>query len=172
MIEYNVILRGRGGGKTWTIMHEMHDLILAGRATDILVVFPDTNYLIWWRRMWSELFPQVPMPRYISIQRCERVRGLQVVKIYVEDIDGYEDGIYDQRFEYIWPCLRSPLGDEEVIFTSGWLVLNQRSHSKTIHRTAKQVAQEWLREKRRRKQLEDEIMLDQMTRYIENSNAT
>lgn len=130
MIQFNVITNGRAGGKTWTIMHEMHDLILAGRRADVLVVFPNMSYLSWWRGMWEDLFPQIPMPRYISINNRERVRGLQVAKIYVEDIDTYENGIWDQRFYDIWPALRSAHNDEEVVFTSSWLDLNLRSHSR------------------------------------------
>lgn len=134
MIEHNVILNGRGSGKTWTIMNEMHELILAGRRAELLVVFPDVHYLSWWRNMWDGLFPQVPMPRYISINNRVRVRGLQVAKIYVEDIDGYEQGIWDERFRDIWPCLFSPFNDEEVVFTSSWLPLNQRTHSRIASR--------------------------------------
>lgn len=127
-----MIFSGRQAGKTYTIMNEIHDLIVAGRRAEVLIVFPNMTYLHWWTRMWESMFPHIPMPKYVSIGNTMSVRGLRVAKIYVEDIDGYENGIYDERFNNIWPALFSALNDEEVVFTCSPFPLNQRSHSQYV----------------------------------------
>ena len=129
MIEFNVIQSPRQGGKTYTIMTEIHDWIVAGRLAEILIVFPAQNWVYWWTREWQSRFPYVPMPKYVTVNNTMSVRGARYSKIYVEDITSIEDGIYHPKLLDIWPCLLSPLDDEEVIFTCSPLELNQRSHS-------------------------------------------
>lgn len=168
MIEFNVIQSGRREGKTHTIMTEIHEWIVAGRLAEILIVFPAQNWVYWWTREWQSRFPYVPMPKYVTLTNTMSVRGARFSKIYVEDVDGIESGIYNPKLLDIYPCLLSPLGDEEVIFTCSPLELNQRSHNaETSKKMAMDKAAARIREKRRKKELEDEIMVAHMQAYIE-----
>lgn len=173
MVEHNVILGGRQSGKTWRIMHEIHDLIVAGQVKDsIVVVFPSLDQAYFWVRTWHDLFGTMQPPIYVTINNRLKLRGRILARIYVENVEHYDDGIYDERLQELQIGLHSVLGDEEVIYTSGWLPLNQRSHSKTVKRSPQEIAEEWLNKKRRMKQLEDEMMVAHMLKYIEDSNAT
>lgn len=132
MTEYNIILSARQSGKTYRLMTEIHEMIVAGRYGEVLVVFPAHNWAHWWVRAWQDRFPWVPIPEHISINNTLNVRGRRLAKVYVEDVDQIQDGIYNERFNDIWPALVSPFGDEEVVFTSSLLDINQRSHSTNI----------------------------------------
>ena len=125
MIDRNVIFGGRQVGKTYTIMQEINEWIVKGRRAEILVVFPTAEYVHWWSRMWQYHFHNTPMPEYITINNRLKVRGRFFSKVYVEDVDMYEHGIYDERLREIEVSLRTPLNDEEFVFTSSPIVLNQ-----------------------------------------------
>lgn len=129
-----VIQNGRGGGKSDAVMGEVHELIAAGRASEVLIVFPDQRQAYHWVRMWHDVFPFVLVPEYVTINNMLRVRGRQYSRIFIENVDTYENGIYEEKLDYLWPCLRSPFNDEEITFTSSPLELNQRSHSATSTR--------------------------------------
>lgn len=116
MIERNVIFNGRGGGKTYTIMTEMHELIVQGRRSDILVIFSTLDMAYWFKREWEYRFPHVQMPRYTSINAMDRVRGLRVAKVYVENIEQIPDGIYNEKLNWVLPCFVDAV-DPEIIFT-------------------------------------------------------
>lgn len=126
----NVVLNGWGKGKTYEIMSEIHDLIIAGRGSEILVVFPTLDYLHWWTRAWQDRFPQIPMVDYVSVTNTLKLRGRFYTKIYVEDIDLYDEGIYDERLIGITVSLRSHSNDEELVLTCSPTVLSLRSHSR------------------------------------------
>ena len=129
MTEFNVIFNGRQMGKTYTIMTEIHDLIVAGRATEVLIVFPAVNWVHWWVREWQSRFPFVPMVDYTTINNNLNVRGKRYSKIYVEDVGNIDDGVHNNRLEDIFMTLLSPFNDEEVVFTCSPIELNQRSHN-------------------------------------------
>lgn len=101
----HVIYNDRQGGKTYTIMTEIHDLILAGERPWIMVVFPTMNYVHWWGRMWMARFPSIPLPNYTSVQGMDRVRGRKLRHVFVEDIDGVVDGIYDPKLNHLRAAL-------------------------------------------------------------------
>ncbi len=126
MIERNVIFHGRGGGKTYTIMTEIHDLIVGqNRRSDVLVIFPNMSYLHWWGREWTNRFPHIPMPRYTSINAMERVRGLRLAKVFVEDIEAIPDGIYSEKLEALYPTFVEA-DDPEITFTCGYTELGDK----------------------------------------------
>lgn len=146
MIPAFVVQNNRQLGKTERIMHEIHEFMLAGRRRDVLVVLPAMSHLYFWKASWDSLFPQMPMPDYVTMTSRERVRGRQFAKIYVEDIDTYQEGIYDPALWDLWPALRSPHGGEEVVFTSSTISLNQKSHN-VVH-TPASLKQRYLRGRR------------------------
>lgn len=120
------------GGKSNEVMGEVHELIVAGRASEILLVFSDKQQAYQWVREWQDVFPFVPAPDYVTINNMLNVRGKQVSRVFIENVEMYENGIYEEKLEWLWPCLRSPLNDEQIVFTSSPLELNQRSHSATV----------------------------------------
>lgn len=97
----SVLFGTRQSGKTYTIMTEIHDLILAGERAGILVVFPNMSYVHWWINEWRRRFPSIPPPTYTSIESMDRVRGRRLRDVYVEDIDGVADGIYHEKLNYL-----------------------------------------------------------------------
>jgi len=127
VIEYNVIQGGRQTGKSTALMTAVHQFIMDGNgASEVLVVVPSHNYINWWTRTWQRRFPAIPVPPIISITNRMRVRGMQVKKIVVEDVNIYPDGISDIRLRDIFPAMR----DGEVVFTSSNdFPLNSKSHN-------------------------------------------
>lgn len=166
MTEYNVIFAGRGVGKTTKIMEEIHNLILAGRHSEIVVVFPTLDRAYFWVRAWHSRYGAVAPPMHVSASNLLKLRGKIISKVYVEDVDSYEHGIYDEKLQEVRIGLRSVLGDDEVVFTCSPLELNQRSHSRTIQPSPQEVAAKWLRERRRKKLEEDDMMLAQIAARI------
>lgn len=130
MIERSVIVAGRQCGKTYTMMSMIHDLIVEGKRSEILVVFPAANSVHSWIRMWQDRFPFLPMVEYTTSQNLLKIRGAQFGTIFVEDVDYYSEGIYDPKLiELEYHCLRS---ESEIIYSCSPLNINQRSHSATI----------------------------------------
>lgn len=156
MIDFNVIQNGRGGGKTYDIMTEIGNLVVAGRRPEILIVFPAINYLHFWSGEWRRRFGGMPMPEYVAINNTLKIRGREFSKIYVEDINTYEDGIYDQRLEMsVFPYIYGVHGDCEVVFTSSQIPTNQRSHS--VVKTSQDVMAEKMRLIREERMLVDQL---------------
>jgi hypothetical protein len=117
LAEYSFILfNERRGGKTWAIMDEIHELAVQNRTAEVLVLVPSAQQREWWIREWRSRFQALTCPRVESIQSPVGVRGRRFEKIYIEDIDMSDDGIYDRKLWDVWPCLawaREP----EVTFT-------------------------------------------------------
>ena len=112
----SVIFNGRQGGKTKTILDEVHDLAVQGRIAEALIVVPDMRqkeFIVQtWRKRWASLTP----PEVVSMQNLLPLRGRRFQKIYVENIEFDLEGIYSSRLDFIWPCLVEAL-DPEVVFT-------------------------------------------------------
>lgn len=127
-----VIQNGRRGGKSNEVMGEIHELIVAGRGSEVLVVFPDQRQAYHWVREWHDVFPHLTAPEYTTINNMLKVRGMQLSKVFIENVEDYEHGIYEPKLDYLWPCLRSAFNDEEIVFTSSPTELNARSHSVVV----------------------------------------
>lgn len=129
MTEY-VMQSNRRCGKTYTIMTEIHDLIIQGRRSEILVVCPSLNYVYWWVREWQRRFPHLPMVDYTSMQAMDRVRGKWYSRIFVEDINlsPSEEGMYDEKLNLLRFTARAE--DAEIVYTCCPSSLSLRSHSK------------------------------------------
>lgn len=122
----------RGTGKSYTIMTEIHDHIVVGiPPSEILVVLPVVRQIHFWTREWEARFgPSVRLPEIMGHDSAViRARGKSFRKMYFEDVNMYEDGIFDSRIAEVVDSLRSPFKDEEVVFTSSLFTLNQRTHS-------------------------------------------
>ena len=170
MIDRQIIFAGRGGGKTYRIMTEIHDLIKAGERSDIVVVFPTMNYLHWWTRAWQERFPFVAMPFYTSMQAMERVRGRRFKYAYVEDIDTDPEGIYNEKI-CDW-LVFSMLEGGTITFTCGINLLNERSHNE--HKTPAEIMRETRLKMQRaaamKRAVEEAMMIDYMLTYINKAD--
>lgn len=167
VIESNVIVGGRGSGKTHTVMTEIHDRIIAGERADILVVFPQMSHLTWWGNAWKARFPHLPMPDYTSMKSMERVRGKRVKHIFVEDIDHDPDGIYAEKLQYLYPCI---VGDGSITFTYSPIVGNNIAHrepplASDLRYTVRQKAEIIRR-------IYDEYHTNRMVEYINNEKQT
>jgi len=126
----NVIQSNRGEGKTYQIMTEINELVVQQRRQDVMVVFPDVRYAYWWISAWRNRFGSTPPPDYITVQNRLKLRGRRLAKVYVEDVDTLESGIYDDLFAEIEPSMWSAHGDVEVVVTSSPIALNNRTHSR------------------------------------------
>lgn len=126
MIDRQIIFGGRGCGKTYQIMTEIHELIRDGKRADILVIFPTMSYLHWWTREWQQRFPHVPMVSYTSMQAMDRVRGRRVKYVFIEDIGESPDGIYTDKLDWLYPCMSF---GGNITFTCRTTLLGDRSHS-------------------------------------------
>lgn len=168
MIQREIIFGGRQSGKTHTIMNEIHDLIRAGERDNILVIFPTMSYLHWWTRAWQRLFPHVPMIRYTSMQAMNRVIGLRVKHVFVEDIEHTTWGIDSPELNWLYPALSE---DATITFTCSPTVLGDRSHSQS--KTPAEIRRETLRKIRKQRQIDkaidDAIMFTAFVQYIENA---
>lgn len=125
-----VILGERRAGLTSTLHSEIHDQVVKGQRRN-LVVFPSANYIHAFVRTWHDDFPFVPVPDYTLIGNLLKIRGMQYQCIYVEDVQNYEEGIYDPRLELLYISLFNN-DTVEVLFTASKLPLNGRTHSANI----------------------------------------
>lgn len=114
----DVIQNERGSGKTYTIMQEIKEAIVAGTApSEIAVVLLGSHRIHDWTRQWQYLMGTTVRPPEIMTHTTAgiRLRGAHLKRLYVEDIDGYRDGIYDPRIMDIIHCTK------DVVFTSSCL---------------------------------------------------
>ena len=169
MIQREIIFGGRGCGKTYQIMTEIHELIRDGKRADILVIFPTMNYLHWWTREWQNRFPHVPMVSYTSMQAMDRVRGRRVKFVFIEDIGESDDGIYSEKLEWLYPCLSF---GGTITFTCRTTLLGDRSHSRS--KTKKEIRLETLRKMQKaaatKRAVEEAMMIDSMLTYINKAD--
>lgn len=117
-------------------MQEIKEAIVAGTApSEIAVVLPDSSHIHWWTRMWQDLMGTSVRPPEIMVYTNAgfRLRSARLKKLYIEDINEYEEGIYDPRIIEILPVA------EEVVFTSSWILLNLESHTDERSRAKAQV---------------------------------
>lgn len=117
----------RQGGKTYQFMTEIHELIQQGRRSEILVVFPEMGYLHFWTREWEQRFPHVPTTDYTVMESMDRIRGKYYGEIFVEDIETYQEGIYEDKIQYLYAALTE---GGSITFSYSPTGLSQRSHSK------------------------------------------
>lgn len=103
-------------GKTTLIMDEIHELAVQNRTQEVLVVVHDARHGQWWENVWRDKYPALRPPRIMSIQNTLPIRGRRFEKIYVEDVDVQEDGIYSVKLRDVLPALVFAR-DPELIFT-------------------------------------------------------
>lgn len=95
-------------------MSEVHELYLNGHQEDVLVVFPNYQWLHHWTRMWRERFGStVQFPDFVVIPNYLAVRSKFYRHIFVDDVDMSEDGIWSEEFQFIFH-----MHPTEVIFSS------------------------------------------------------
>lgn len=120
-----VILGDRRTGLTSTLHSEINSQIVKGQRRN-LIVFATADRIHGFVRTRQGDFPFVPVPDYTLINNLLKIRGMQYQCIYIEDIQDYDDGIYDSRLGNLFLSLYN--NDEaEVVFTASRLELNQRS---------------------------------------------
>lgn len=149
----NIIQGGRGSGKTYTIMTEINELIVQQRRPEIIVVFPHHHYVYWWLGEWRRRFGSTPPPDYVTVSNRLKLRGRQLAKVYVEDINEIPDGIHNEIFDELRLNLRSPLGDNEIVCTSGWILSNLKTHSKVT--SAADITRDRIRRVKTERELQD-----------------
>lgn len=123
----HVIQAGRGAGKTYNMMTAVHEYVQAHSWEGVVIVVPDHRMVHWWVRSWQERFPFLSVPNVLSVRSLDRVRGTRLRRVYIEDVDRFEDGIYDQSLEMVWFALRGD--DSEVYVTSSLNRLNDAAHT-------------------------------------------
>lgn len=155
MIEKQIIFGDRRSGKTYRMMTEIYDLVSAGHRNEILIIFPAMSYLHYWQREWERRFPFVPMIRYTSLNAMDRVRGMYVKHVFIEDINFEQDGINSEQLRWLYPCFR---GDGTITFTASPTTLSLRSHNKTQATLKAQIRLEAYQKMHRKKELEDDII--------------
>lgn len=87
MVTEYIMTGGRGSGKTYASMTEIHELIIAGERPTILVVFPERSDVQWWFEEWNYRFPHIPMPNYTGIDNMLGIRGRRWRHVYIEHAD-------------------------------------------------------------------------------------
>lgn len=140
----SVIFNGRRSGKTWTIMDEIRDLGVQNRTAEVLVVVPNAQRSDWWIREWRSRFPALTPPRVISIQNTLPVRGYRFERVYVEDIDIAEEGIYEPKLFDIWPCLVEAREPEIVFTCSPSTVAREREEDRQRAAKARQARRRFI----------------------------
>jgi hypothetical protein len=172
MIERTIIQRGRGCGKTYALMGMIHDEIVAGRRGELILVLPQMPHLHWWTREWENRFPRVPFPAYTHINSMERVRGRRFRKVYVDDVDLLDDGIYNDKLQYLYPSLAA-YDDAEIVYTASPIPENQKffDSKNDLERRKRDKMREILSRQRQRKDLEDEAMMAYMNTYIRRTDG-
>lgn len=112
MVETFVIQNQRQTGKTYTLMSEIHDLIVAGHQEDVVIYGPNHEWLYHWTRMWRERFNVLPFPDYVLGDNFLGVRHRMYRYVFVDDIDFLNDGIYSSLLQYLFA-----LHPEQMTFT-------------------------------------------------------
>ena len=141
---------GRQSGKTYTIMQEIHNLILEGLRPTILLVFVTASQAAYWQAQWNLLFPHLPMPRYVTVENRLGARGFTFSNVYIENVNLLDEGIYDNRLMEIGTSVK-PEGS--ITFTYSPTALSNRSHSRTVTKENLLVSMaqkrrfDWLRSK-------------------------
>ena len=123
-----ILTGGRQSGKTYTIMQEIHNLILEGLRPSILLVFMYLSSAEDWLAMWNRLFPQQPMPQYTTIENRLGIRGRTFEYVYIEHVESLAEGVYDPRIGEIVMMNAGGV----VTYTYSPTVLSLRSHSRIV----------------------------------------
>lgn len=150
----SVVFRPRGMGKTTLIMDEIHELAVQNRTQEVLVVVHDARHGQWWENVWRDKYPALRPPRIMSIQNTLPIRGRRFEKIYVEDVDVQEDGIYSVKLRDVLPALVFAR-DPELIFTCSPLDIKFEAP----HERDKREAEEKVQARTARRRFMDQLII-------------
>lgn len=67
--------------------------------------------------------------KVLSVRSLERVRGYRLRRVFIDNVDMLEDGIYDQDLDMVWFSLRGDAYEAEVYVTSSLNRLNDSAHT-------------------------------------------
>lgn len=123
----HVIQAGRRAGKTYNMMTAVQEYVNAHSWEGVLVVVQDHRMVHWWMREWQQRFPFLTVPKVLSVRSLDRVRGYRLRRVFIDNVDMLEDGIYDQDLQMVWFALRD--AEAEVYVTSGLNRLNDSAHT-------------------------------------------
>lgn len=113
----SIVFNGRRTGKTTWVMQQIHDLAIQNRTHEVLVVVSDSRMREFWVRTWRFEYPALTVPKIVTISNPLEARGRRFEKIFIEDIEDNEEGIYDHKLLMdVLPCLINAR-DPEVVFT-------------------------------------------------------
>lgn len=105
---------GRGSGKTYASMTQIHDLIIAGERPNICIVFPNKDSVQWWYEAWNQRFPHIPMPTYTTVHNTLNTRGRRWRYVYVTDASAIDGG---WRNDKLWQTVLVDLTpDAEIVY--------------------------------------------------------
>ena len=124
-----IIQAGRGAGKTYNMMTAVQEYVNAHSWEGVLVVVPDHRMVHWWVREWQQRFPFLTVPKVLSVRSLDRVRGYRLHRVFIDNVDWLEDGIYDQDLDMVWFALRGDAYEAEVYVTSSLNRLNDSAHT-------------------------------------------
>lgn len=114
MVAEYVMTGGRGSGKTYASMTEIHELILAGERPTILIVLQELDDLNWWYEMWNQRFPHIPMPTYTTLRNTLGVSGRRWKHVYIEYATDMDDGWRNGK---LWGTVLCNLSaDAEIVY--------------------------------------------------------
>lgn len=112
-----VYVKDRQGGKTTWLLDQVHNLVVAGRGSEVLIVVSNTRMIEYTKKAWRSRFPALRMPDIIALTNTIGTRGRRYSKIFVDDIEVSPYGWADDKISDLLPCLVWA-DDPEVFFTA------------------------------------------------------
>ena len=123
--DIQIVQAGRGAGKTYSLMNEINDALKTTNWSEVMVVFPEAQYAHWWIREWQIRFPAARVPNYVTANSTYRARGHSLRRVYIEDVDQFPDGIYDDSLQTVFFGIR--FDNATVLANSNTILINART---------------------------------------------
>lgn len=142
-----VINSSRGLGRTPGIIEEIQAAL--GARESVLVVCHSGPDIEEFMAIWNDRLPYYARPEYMSMNNRIRAYGRRFDRVYVEDVEFLDGGIYDP---YIMQDIL-PSVQKSITFTAAPTELSQRSHvipppSEAVEEAAVNLKRRFLRWKR------------------------
>ena len=106
----------RQSGKTTWLMGEVYDYVRTNGSARVVVSLPTYQALKLWSDMWRSKYT-IPVPKCVVATNTLPVRGFPADRVFIDEVNWLQDGIYDEKVMDLAMCLANGGVDAAMIMT-------------------------------------------------------
>lgn len=118
MLSKRVFVHGgpRRSGKTTWLMEGVYDYVRTNGSARVVVSLPTYQALKSWSDLWRSKYT-IPVPKCIVATNTLPVRGFPADRVFIDEVNWLQDGIYDEKVMDLLMCLAYGDPDAAMIMT-------------------------------------------------------